>query len=185
MPMDISQIYVYRIIPVQDLEKDLKNGLYAKNNVLADATRLIIGSSEIINSRNNRIVKCYPDTCVNDYVPFCFSVRTPMLYNIVTGMGVPKRAQNEIVYLCCRLEDLVTKEFQWCFTNANAAEKITRFYNDLEDLNKIDWRSVNSTDFRNSNADGDEDRIRKKHAEFLVRSSVPTSKISEIGRAHV
>ena len=75
---------------------------------------------------------------------------------------------------------MATDEFQWCFTNANAAEKITRFYNDLTDLKRIDWHSINITDFRTNNADGDEDRIRKKHAEFLVKDHVPGNKIGGI-----
>lgn len=180
MPIDISKIWVYRIIAVQNLSQDLKNGLFSKNAAKPDSSRLVIGSSEIITARDSRIVKCYPDTVVNDYVPFYFSVRTPMLYNIVTGLGVPKRPQNEIVYLAFRLEDLATDEFQSCFTNANAAERITRFYNDLSDLKHIDWHSINTTDFRINNTDGDEDRIRKKHAEFLVKDYVPRDKIGGI-----
>lgn len=180
MPVDIRNLWVFRIVPVQNLEADLKKGLLAKSKAPIDPSRIVIGNTEIISARDQRPVKCYPTTKVNDYVPFYFSVRTPMLYNIVTGMGVPQRSQREIVYLCCRLQDLATDEFQWCFTNANAAERITKFYNDLKDLEKLDWKSIETTDFRAQNADGDEDRIRKKHAEFLVKGKVPTSKIGEI-----
>ena len=180
MAIEVKDLWVYRIIPVQNLETDLKKGLYSKAKAPVSATRTVIGNKEIISARDSRIVKCYPDTMVNDYVPFYFSVRTPMLYNIVTGMGVPQRAQREIVYLCCRLMDLAIEDMQWCFTNGNAAEKITKFYNNLKDLDKIDWKSIETTDFSYNNADGDEDRIRKKHAEFLVKDFVPRSKITEI-----
>jgi hypothetical protein len=180
MPIDPSEIWVFRIIAMENLEIDLKKGLYSKNNAKPDSKRVVIGSTEIISSRDQRVVKCYPDTVVNDYVPFYFSFRTPMLYNIITGLGVPKRAQKDIVYLCCRLQDLATDEFQWCFTNANAAEKITKFYNELRHLEKVDWHSIKTTDFRNNNTDGDEDRIRKKHAEFLVKDHVPRTKIKGV-----
>ena len=88
--------------------------------------------------------------------------------------------QKDIVYICCQLADLATEEFKWCFTDGNAAKKITDFYKKLARLDKIDWRSIKTTDFRIDNADGDEDRIRKKHAEFLVKDHVPANKIKNI-----
>lgn len=117
---------------------------------------------------------------VNDYVPFYFSVRTPMLFNIKTGHGVTSYQQKDIIYLCCRFKDLACNDFNWCYTNGNAAA-ITKFFSNFDDINNnIDWHSVHTTDFRDENADGDEDRIRKKHAEFLVREHVPAEYIKKI-----
>lgn len=178
MPIDINGLWVFRIIPIQNLERDLKKGLYSKNNAPEDPGRIVMGNKEIIGERDKRIVKCYPDTVVNDYVPFYFSVRTPMLYNIITGQGVPRMDQKDIVYLCCKMTDLTSLTKPWCFTDGNAAKRITKFYNDLAHIDKIDWVSIQSEDFRHVNADGDEDRIRKKHAEFLVKDRVPRSKIA-------
>ncbi len=180
MAIDINALYVYRIIPIQNLEDDLLNGLICKNKAPANAKRIVIGNTEIITERDNREVACFPGTFVNDYVPFYFSTRTPMLFNIKTGKGVPKRPQSEIVYLCFKLTDLATDKFHWCFTNGNAAKRITKYYNDLDDLDQIDWRSIRSTDFAANNADGDEDRLRKKHSEFLVKGKVPIKKLSHI-----
>lgn len=103
-----------------------------------------------------------------------------MLLNIKTGRGVHERPQSEIIYSCFKLSDLATDKFQWCFTNGNAAKRITKFYKHLDDLDQIDWRSIKSTDFGANNSDGDEDRLRKKHAEFLVKSKVPIKKLSHI-----
>lgn len=180
MAIDINALYVYRIIPIQNLEDDLLNGLICKNKAPANAKRIVIGNTEIITERDNREVACFPGTFVNDYVPFYFSTRTPMLLNIKTGKGVPKRPQSEILYLCFKLADLATDKFQWCFTNGNAAKRISKFYDNLDDLEQIDWRSIRSTDFAANNADGDEDRVRKKHSEFLVKSKVPIKKLSHI-----
>ena len=163
------------------MEYILRDGFYSKNAGKKDEGFVTIGSNEIITQRDTKIVKCYPDTVVNDYVPFYFSVRTPMLYNIVTGHGVPVRPQDEIVYLCCKLNELATEDFQWCYTNGNAAKAISKFFKKLNDIeNNIDWRSIKTTDFRDENADGDEDRIRKKHAEFLVKDHVPLNFIKGI-----
>ena len=101
MPIDVNELWVFRIIPIQNLEADLRNGLYSKRNAPKNPGRIVMGNKEIIGERDSRIVKCYPDTVVNDYVPFYFSVRTPMLYNIITGQGVPRMEQRDIVYLCC------------------------------------------------------------------------------------
>lgn len=179
MTRDIGK-FVYRIIPIENLAFDLEFGLFSKNNAPKNPVRSIIGNTEIINERDNRSVKCYPGTVVNDYVPFYFSVRTPMLFNIATGMGVPERKQEDIVYLCILLNNIMCDGYQWCFTDGNAAKTITSFFNKIADLKKIDWRSIQSTDFRNDNADGDVDRIRKKHAEFLVKDFVPGNLIEEI-----
>jgi hypothetical protein len=104
-----------------------------------------------------------------------------MLFNIITGQGVPRRNQEEIVYLCFKIADLATRNFQWCFTDGNAANRISKYYNNLDNLDQLDWKSITTTDFRNNNTDGDEDRIRKKHAEFLVKDHVPTSRVAGIG----
>jgi hypothetical protein len=178
--MEISRLWVYRIIPIDNLAEDLSNGLYSKNYAPDNPSRLSIGHQEIIEERDNRIVKCYTHTVVNDYIPFYFSVRTPMLYNIITGHGVSAKPQEDIIYLCCRYEDLTTNEFQWCFTDGNAAKKITKFFTEHDDLDKLDWNSIKTEDFRADNSDGDEDRIRKKHSEFLVLNRVPPNKIRAI-----
>lgn len=180
MPIDIDKIWVYRIIPIQNLDYILRDGLHCKNAGKKDKGFVTIGSSEIITQRDTRIVKCFPDTVVNDYVPFYFSVRTPMLYNIITGHGVPASPQKDIIYICCKLNELVTGDFQWCFTDGNAAKRLTKFARKLTSLELLDWRSITTTDFRDENADGDEDRIRKKHAEFLVKDHVPVNYIKGI-----
>jgi len=80
----INEIHVFRFIHIDNLEFDLINGLFAKNHKMnQNFTRKLIANSEIIQRRDQAVVKCYPATVVNDYVPFYFSVRTPMLFNII------------------------------------------------------------------------------------------------------
>ncbi|PSR55338.1 hypothetical protein AHMF7605_18405 [Adhaeribacter arboris] len=181
MRIGIDKIWVYRIIPLQNLKYILRDGLYCKNAGKKDMEFVTIGSKEIISQRDTRIVKCYPDTVVNDYVPFYFSFRTPMLYNIITGHGVPASPQKDIIYLCFKLEELACDIFQWCFTDGNAAKSISKFSKKIQSIERLDWHSIRTTDFRDENADGDEDRVRKKHAEFLVKDHVPVSFIKGIG----
>jgi hypothetical protein len=91
-----------------------------------------------------------------------------------------KILKNIYLLIFIKYTDLANGKFQWCFTDGNAAKKITRFYTDNNDLNKLDWKSIRTEDFRSDNSDGDEDRIRKKHSEFLVHRQVPTNKIGAI-----
>lgn len=167
MPIDLDNLCVFRIVPISNLEQNLNQGFYCKRECPITNNFVAIGSQEIINQRDRVKVKCYPDTVVNDYVPFYFSVRTPMLYNIITGHNVPVYPQKNIIYLCFKLKELVINDFQWCYTNGNAAKSITKFYTDLTDIDtNIDWHSIHTTDFRDSNTDGDEDRIRKNILNF-------------------
>jgi hypothetical protein len=180
MPVDVNNLWVSRITHYQNLEYILQNGVYYRNNPNFPAGYVNIGNPEIINSRDEIPVTCYPDTMVNDYVPFYFAVRTPMLYNIRTGYGVNRHPQHEIIYLCCNVGQIIDSDLQWCFTDGNAAKRISTFYNDEDELENLDWHSIRTTDFRDDNADGDPDRKRKKHAEFLVRNHLPIEFIQKI-----
>jgi hypothetical protein len=175
-----KNISLFRIIPIGNLKYDLNNGFFSKLNAPDEPDRDILGNPEIISERDNRTVKCFPKTVVNNYVPFYFSVRTPMLYNIITGHGVPAKQQQDIIYLSTSINELATDDAQWCFTDGSAAKIITRFYKEVKDLKQLDWKSIRTKDFRLDNSDGDTDRIRKKHAEFLIMNHVKPDKIRSI-----
>jgi hypothetical protein len=134
MPIDLRKLHVFRIIPIRNLEQNLSEGLFSKNSMRDCNGYISIGSEEVIARRDRARVDCYPGTVVNDYVPFYFSFRTPMLYNIVTGHGVPRQPQASIIYLCCNFMDLISSELVWCYTNGNAASAITRFFTEVENI---------------------------------------------------
>ena len=54
----------------------------------------------------------------------------------------------------------------------------TEFYDDLADLDKIDWELMEAKYWNDTLEDGD--RRRRRQAEFLVHESVPWDLISEI-----
>ena len=96
---------------------------------------------------------------------------------IKTGHGVPALPQDDLVYLCCSFTALVGSGIQWCFTDGNAATRITEFFTNEDDYKMLDWKSIYSTEWNDNNSDGDHDRMRKKHAEFLVKDHVPVKYI--------
>jgi hypothetical protein len=141
-----------------------------------DPNYVNIGSSEIISRRDT--VEVITGGMVNDYVPFYFGMRSPMLLNIASGYTVTKRPQADIIYICCTVGSLIELP-GWCFTDGNAAVKVTTFYNEIERLDDLDWVSIYAEKWKNG-TDNDSDRMRKKHAEFLVREHVPKHNICKI-----
>lgn len=176
MPVDINDLLVYRIIHVDNLGYILKHGIYYRNSARMDPNYINIGSSEIINRRNT--VDVITGGVVNDYVPFYFGMRSPMLFNIKTGYRVPKQPQEDIIYLCCKVIDLA-KLPVWCYSDGNASNLVTSFYTDLDDIDELDWISIYAEKWNNG-TDNDSDRMRKKAAEFLVKDHVPRHNICKI-----
>jgi len=115
-----------------------------------------------------------------DYVPFYFSNRSPMLYAIHTGhVAQYPGKQNDVVYLVSSSEAVAAAGLVWCFTNGHAVEGVTEFYDDLADLNKVDWKVIQDWSWKNTLADLD--RKRRKQAEFLIHQRFPWELISQIG----
>ncbi|OYQ33280.1 hypothetical protein CHU92_12875 [Flavobacterium cyanobacteriorum] len=174
MPGQIPlNLWIYRIIHIHNLEYLLTNGLHVRNHKNADPNYINIGDSELIAKRNTYKVKIDPPNGnLGDYVPFYFGRLSPMLLKIKNGTnGITKRSQDEIVYIVCDINNIVENCKQWCFTNGHAKNAITEFYNNLENLNEVDWNIVNERYWNNT--DDDFDRMRRKQAEFLIRDYVP------------
>ena len=179
MQRDINIIEVYRMIHCENLDSILHYGIH-KENPSNSNEYVNIGSPSIISYRSRVPVKCFPGTMVNDYIPFYFAVKTPMLYKIKTGHGVSQLPQDEIIYLVCNFKDIADSQSQWCYTDGNAASSISEFYNSLDQIEKLDWKSIESEDWSDNNRDGDNDRMRKKHSEFLVKDHVAAKWIKRI-----
>lgn len=63
----------------------------------------------------------------------------------------------------------------YCFTDGNAASQYTKQYVLLTKLDQLDWYSIKSDNWR-----GDQERIRKKNAEFLIYPKVDVSDFYKI-----
>ena len=63
----------------------------------------------------------------------------------------------------------------WAFSDRNAGSYYADFYNNRDALDKIDWKAVTSTDFR--------DPLVKegKQAEFLIHDTCPWHLVEKIG----
>ena len=68
-----------------------------------------------------------------DYVPLFFTPRTPM-------MRVKKDIQDDMAILCLDSNLLLQKGV--IFTDGNAANNGTSFFNDLRFINRLDWECI-------------------------------------------
>jgi len=176
---------IYHITHLSNLLEILQSGC-----LWSDAKRLelgldceIVGMSAIKKRRLEEIeVDCNPGTKVGEYVPFYFCPRSIMLY-ILHMNNNPElnyhEGQRPIVHLQSDLHEVVrwagANGRRWAFSLQNAGTYYANFYRRMEDLDKVNWTAVQSTDFR--------DMVVKegKQAEFLVYGSFPWDLVEKIG----
>jgi ssDNA thymidine ADP-ribosyltransferase, DarT len=170
---------IYRLTHYSNLEFTLRNGMCCKNSPNTDPNYINIGHKNLIDKRGRRPVSLSPFGVLNDYIPFYFAPRSPMLYSIHKG-NIDGFAgnQSDIIYLVSSIEKIQEANIPFVFTDGHAYELISDFYNDLSNLEKIDWQIMGATYWNNTPEDND--RMRKRMAEFLVYQFVPSSCILAI-----
>jgi len=174
---------IYHITHVSNLA-----GIVTEGGLHCDATvaaRTLSGQSiahsNIKARRAVTTVPCGPGGLLPDYVPFYFAPRSPMLFVISKG-GVetyPSRDQSAVVHLVSSTETISGANLPFVFTDGHGIMALTNFHEDLKELEKIDWKVIRGRYWNDTNDDND--RCRRRNAEFLVHSFVPISCISEIG----
>lgn len=142
----MAQIGIYRITHYKNLPFILKHGLHCQNARIQDHDFVQIGFPTLINQRNDRTVPVEPFGTLADYVPFYFTVRSPMLFVIAKGNDpeVIKTPQEEIVYLVSTIEKLEEIGIQYIFTDRHAKLDYATFYNNHTDIKELDWDIIKS-----------------------------------------
>lgn len=152
--------FIYHMTHIDNVPGILKHGLQAHGNSYQKTDI----SNQDVNSRRARREPVYGKR-IHDYVPFYFSPRNPMLY--------VQDHEDDIVILAFSAS--LMYEDGMIFTDGNASVSSTGFYRDLCDLDRLNWRCLNSAywpDFR--------DGKREKMAEVLMPRKVGKSKIAGI-----
>ena len=159
------------MLHIDSLESILKDGMYAPNTKF-DPDYVNIGDRTLIAQRGEFSLPISPGGVLSDYVPFYFGGCSPMLLNIKTGYrGIQQRSQSEIVYICSHIEAIINTCPEWCFTDGHAKDKLTTYYNKVDDLALIDWAAVEDKYWKST--EENPDKMRRKQAEFLVKKYVP------------
>lgn len=174
-----ARIDLFRMVHHANIRHILEHGLCNRNHPQFDPHYVDIGHPDIVGKRTAQPVGIEGYSDLGDYVPFYFCGHTPMLLNIITGKhGLIRRPQRDIVLIHCPLPRITGAGCRYFYTDGNAKVEISKVYTDLSDMDKLDWEAICSDDFRIS-VHGP-DRIRRKHAEFLVREHVPVGCIASL-----
>lgn len=170
---------IFRITHYRNLDYTLRHGIFCHNSEDGDPNYINIGHQQLINDRGVIRVRVSPHGVLNDYVPFYFAPRSPMLYSISRrNVGQFNGNQTDIAYIVSNIRAINDENRQYIFTNAHAYLAFTMHYNNIESLNNIDWDIMNSR-YWNRTAD-DPDRMSRRMAEFLVYQFVPVNCILEL-----
>lgn len=174
---------LFRLIHIDNLHLYLtRNGLNAPNFTPNDGLEYkTIHHSSIQSRRHEQQVPCYPYGVIHDYVPFYFGYLSPMLFSLkadcVQGYS---DGQEPLLYLETSAQTIQSSQLLFCFSDGHGIMKITKWFNDLAQLDKVDWNIVYQRYWANE-PDHDMDRKRRKQAEFLVYQFCSWSLIERIG----
>ena len=173
---------VYRLIHIDNLGTCLRrSALCAPNHTPDDgAVYKAIHNVDIQRERRTRPLPCGPGGAIHDYVPFYFGPRSPMLLQLHTGMVAGyKEGQDPLVYLITSAQIVESSGTSFVFSDGHGIAAYTRWFDDLADLDKVDWVAVKAT-YWSDTAD-DMDRQRRKQAEFLVHVRCKWDLIQGVG----
>jgi hypothetical protein len=173
---------IFHITHVDNLPTIISNGLGCDATAsTAGVTRVDIGYSQIKERRARREVSRGPGGTLNDYVPFYFGARSPMLYTISQG-NVPqyRDGQESIVHLQLDAEEIAVAGLPYVFTDGHAVIEISTFNDDLAEVaDHVDLELMHRRYWYDTLQDPD--RMRRRQAEFLVHGSVPWTLVERIG----
>lgn len=175
-------ISIYHITHIRNLESIIeKGGLLCDNEMnRLEMNCQGIAYQTLKDRRATTPVLVSAQGTLADYVPFHFANRSPMLGAIHMGMIEGYRGgQREVLHLVSSVGKVIREECRWCFTDGHAVEAPTVFFEDIRDLDRIDWEVIENWSWKNTMEDPD--RKRRKQAEFLVYRFFPWHLIDVIG----
>lgn len=173
---------IYRLIHIDNLAVCLTRGaLYAPNHTPQDGlVYRTIHRTDVQEGRRTREIAVGPRGTIHDYVPFYFGPRSVMLYQLKTGW-VPGYAEGQepLVHIVSGCQAVASAGLAFVFSDGHGLARFTGWYDDLGDLDKVDWDAAYATQWKDTAEDMD--RQRRKQAEFLVHRSVPWRHVIEAG----
>jgi hypothetical protein len=103
-----------------------------------------------------------------------------MLYSIHGGhIAQYQEGQRPVVHLASSAEAIMAAGLAFTFTEGHAELAYSTFYEDLSDLDRVDWPVMKSKWWNDTNEDMD--RKRRRQAEFLVHDFLPWELVTRIG----
>lgn len=149
---------IYHITHVENLPPIIQQGgLFCPVSLNElNLSHLNIAYQSIQARRALKKVPILPFGVLHDYVPFYFAPRSPMLYTINRGnVEGHKGGQTPIIHLVTSAEVVADEKLPFVFTDGHAIIAISNFYNDLGNLNEIDWGLMKAKYWNDTDEDGD------------------------------
>jgi hypothetical protein len=139
-----------------------------------------IGLHSLTANRKDKTVPVGKGGNLSDYVAFHFCARSIMLCQIHSGMvETYQEGQEPVLHLVTTVERVRELDLPYAFTDRHAKTRIAGFFDDHNDLGRVDWDIIKSQRF--ARTEDDPDRPTRKEAEFLVHKFVPLNAILGIG----
>lgn len=171
LPLTRDQAWIFRITHIDNIPWLLEHGITCRSSGVFDPNYRNIGNLELIDKRTRRPVPIAPGGTLSDYVPFYFTSRSPMLYNIKTGWNVSSVPMRDIVILGTSVPSLAARGVPFVFTDRHAYLAAARFSSDLADLDRIDWEILKQSDFKRD--PNDPEKVERYQAEALIHQCLP------------
>ena len=174
--------WIYHFTHRDNLASILASGGLVCDRLCLDGglTTRSIAYSRLKRQRMRTAVEVPPGGTLGDYVPFYFGTRSPMLLTYKDGNVTGKQEnQDEIIYLATTVEHIINRRLQYVFTDGHPVKEPRAFFNNIADLNQVDMRLMTQRDWYDT--DSDNDRMRRRQAEFLVYQQVSWDDIKAIG----
>jgi hypothetical protein len=173
--------WLYRFIHLDNLDLLLRRrGLHAPNHTPDDALVYHTIHDEAVQAgRHGTTIPCGPGGTLHDYVPFYFGTHSPMLLQLKTGQVQGySEGQRPLIYLVTTVAAVQTAGAAFVFTDGHGLAAFTGWFDDLAKLGEVDWEMVRQRYWADTLED--DDRQRRKQAEFLVHRFVDWSWIKGI-----
>ena len=174
-------VRLYRLVHIDNLPTLLRRGgLHAPNFAPNDGlTYKTIHDAAIQQRRHSQAVPCGAGGVIHDYLPFYLGPLSPMLYKLSKGsVAGYSEGQAPLVYLILWAGDVANAGLDFVFSDGHGIAAFTQWFDDLADLVKLDWPLIMAREWSDTLIDND--RKRRKQAEFLVYQSVPWSMVRGI-----
>lgn len=159
--------YLYHLTSPDNLPSILQNGLLSRNRAYQGGYVMQdIAHPDVNHLRSGKEVYGRP---LHDYVSLYFTAKGPMLH----------RRQGEYRIAILYMSRRVLAWSGAIFSDGNAASWNTSFFDNLRDIDKVDWERVRAERWE-VDPKGPAEGRRKRCAEVLVPDAVPARFIRQI-----
>ncbi len=162
---------LFYITHIDNLKSILELGIVSHNIADKYNLRNVDISNKSANAKRNRFEETLGGN-IHDFAPLYFNHKNPMLLALSN-----KRNNAELILLKVNPHILLSDKV--FFSNGNAVNSSTKFFKNVEDLNKINWTLIKKGSWKYYEL-GEVEGKRIMCSEALVQNNVPIQFVDEI-----